>query len=132
MSDPSKFTTIEQARARTYGASYSPRPYVEGRCCESVRGQDRWPSFYQCTRPNGHGPSGLFCKQHDPKVVEARRAAIDAKYRAESDAASRKWKRERLAREIADMAVKAFRQEAPFDDMAPLVREYAALAEDKG
>ena len=43
------------------------------RCVEEV-----WPSGsggggwtpYQCTRPRGHGPGGLWCKQHGKKAEE--------------------------------------------------------------
>lgn len=28
---------------------------------------------HQCTRKRGHGPDGLFCKQHARKIAEAQR-----------------------------------------------------------
>lgn len=34
------------------------------RCIEEVR--PMWVS-YQCTRKRGHGPNGLYCKQHAKK-----------------------------------------------------------------
>jgi len=41
------------------------------RCIEQV-----WPSDgtwipHQCSRKRGHGPDGLYCKQHAKKAVEA-------------------------------------------------------------
>lgn len=30
---------------------------------------------YQCMRKRGHGPDGLYCKQHDPRRIEAREKA---------------------------------------------------------
>lgn len=38
---------------------------------------------HQCTRPNGHGPHGAWCKQHDPAAREARDKARADKWRAE-------------------------------------------------
>jgi hypothetical protein len=49
------------------------------RCCEEVRSPGRWASYHQCTKPRGHGPDGAYCKQHDPEVAKARRAAADAR-----------------------------------------------------
>jgi hypothetical protein len=52
------------------------------RCCEEVREQGRWPKYFQCSRPNGYGPDGAYCKQHDPEAVAKRRAAADARSKA--------------------------------------------------
>lgn len=41
-------------------------------CCKSVQSRDGWRS-HQCSKPNGHGPDGAYCKTHDPEAVEARR-----------------------------------------------------------
>ena len=46
--------------------------YVEGRCAEEVSSEGVW-FFYQCSRKNGHGKDGAYCKQHAkryPKEVE--------------------------------------------------------------
>ena len=56
------------------------------RCCVKVRdGSSRWPHYYQCSRKNGHGPDGAYCKQHVPDVVakrdEERRERELARYR---------------------------------------------------
>lgn len=34
------------------------------RCICSVRDQGRSPLSSQCSRKRGHGPDGLYCKQH--------------------------------------------------------------------
>lgn len=34
----------------------------------------RWTSFGQCRNKRGHGPDGLYCKQHDPEAVAKRNA----------------------------------------------------------
>lgn len=49
------------------------------RCCEEVWSRERWSRHYQCHKPRGHGPDGAYCKQHDPEVVKARKAAVDAR-----------------------------------------------------
>jgi hypothetical protein len=49
-------------------------------CCEEVSDNStRWPRYHQCSKKRGHGPDGAYCKQHDPEVVKARRAASDAR-----------------------------------------------------
>lgn len=46
-------------------------------CCSEVWGRERWPRCYQCHKKRGHGPDGAYCKQHDPAVEKARKAAAD-------------------------------------------------------
>lgn len=53
------------------------------RCCQEVWSNERWSRHSQCQRKRGHGPDGAYCRQHDPEVVKARRAASDARYKAE-------------------------------------------------
>jgi len=62
--------TIEEAKKYRYGSWVgNPKgtPYKEGRCAYEV-----WSAFisYQCTRNNGHGPEGLYCKQHAKMLKE--------------------------------------------------------------
>lgn len=73
-------TTIEEARKLTYGFQWSRKPYKEGQCCESIYPNERGASSHQCTHKNGHGPSGLYCKRHNPDAVKARRDAADKEY----------------------------------------------------
>ena len=57
--------TKEEARIYQYGRIYDKRSYVEDRCAYEV-----WDNFtsYQCSRTNGHGTNGLYCKQHAKMV----------------------------------------------------------------
>lgn len=52
--------------ARRYGVwSGNPKgtKYDPARCAEEVWPSRGW-SAYQCSRACGHGPDGLYCKQH--------------------------------------------------------------------
>jgi hypothetical protein len=57
---------------RWYGTN-NKREEDPTRCIEGVWGKERWPSHYQCSRARGHGPDGLYCKQHVPENAQARR-----------------------------------------------------------
>lgn len=60
--------TIEEARKKRYGWQNQTK-YKVDRCCTEVFGDFAGMS-YQCTKKNGHGIAGLYCKQHavyDPK-----------------------------------------------------------------
>lgn len=61
------------------------------RCASSVY-DDMWSGARQCSRKNGHGPHGAWCKQHDPVAVKARDVARRAQWKAEYDAKDRKRK----------------------------------------
>ena len=39
------------------------------RCVVSVSDHTSWPHSGQCKRRRGHGPSGLYCKQHARMLV---------------------------------------------------------------
>ena len=67
---------------RSYGRVYSPVAPDYTRCAGSVL-DGLHPG--QCSRKNGHGPHGAWCKQHDPVAVESKRKAQDDKWRAESE-----------------------------------------------
>jgi hypothetical protein len=41
------------------------------RCCASVFNNHR---SHQCSKKNGHGPDGAYCKTHDPEAVARREA----------------------------------------------------------
>lgn len=59
-------TTIEEAREQRYGRSTahpSGARYREGYCLVEITSKNRWNSR-QCSRKNGFGPGGLYCKQH--------------------------------------------------------------------
>lgn len=45
------------------GAAYNP-----SRCAYEVSDPPWYLDYYQCSRKPGHGPDGLYCKQHAKKV----------------------------------------------------------------
>lgn len=53
------------------------------RCCVEVYSGHSLISS-QCSRKNGHGPEGAYCKQHDPAAVEHRRIVGEYNYRLEN------------------------------------------------
>jgi hypothetical protein len=59
-----------------YGPAYRSKPVDYTRCAASVADGGRSVSSHQCTRKNGHGPHGAWCKTHDPV---ARKAKSDAR-----------------------------------------------------
>jgi hypothetical protein len=62
------------------------------RCCETVRESGvRFPHYVQCHRKRGYGPGEAYCKQHDPVAVEARRAAADERYAAQTAKRRTEW-----------------------------------------
>lgn len=127
MSWPSDFKTIEEARAHRYGCwggNPRGRPYAEGRCAESV--SKGFALFGQCERKNGYGPSGLFCKQHDPDARKAKQEAQRAKWKADEERQKAHLDARILARQVADLAIEAFAQRASFDALEKLTGEYAA------
>lgn len=77
---------------------------MTGRCKEqvSLKGTFR---FVRCSRPDGHGPDGAYCKQHNPVTRQVKRDARDAKWREEWDKQARFDKFTRAARQaIRDIA----------------------------
>lgn len=61
--------TIEEARKYKYhqwAGNPKGQPYKDGCCAYEV-----WSNIfsYQCSRKNGHGPNGLYCKQHVKKIT---------------------------------------------------------------
>lgn len=86
-----------------YGRAYAKVWPQYDQCAGRVSG-DRWAlGSSQCSRANGHGPHGAWCKQHNPEAVSARREASNAKYRAESDAANRDREFTRAARAAVNL-----------------------------
>ena len=67
--------TIEEARKYKYGhwaGNPSGNKYDENDCAYEVWEQGRVINAYQCSRKNGYGPEGLYCKQH-AKMVEVKK-----------------------------------------------------------
>lgn len=46
------------------------------RCIAQVAEGGRSPLFYQCGRKRGHGPDGLYCRQHGRMVEEGRHVHV--------------------------------------------------------
>ena len=71
-------TTTPTREPRRYGQwtgntkGYLERPDL---CIEEVYEKGRGWGSYQCSRPRGYGEDGLYCRQHDPETVKARREA---------------------------------------------------------
>jgi hypothetical protein len=72
-----------------YGRYGGVRPDF-ARCADTVSSGSIWHGSKQCSRKNGHGPDGAFCKQHDPQALAAKRVARDAAWRREWDQKARK------------------------------------------
>lgn len=51
-------------RYNTWAGNPKGHKYIEGRCAEEIWSSGRGSLPYQCSRKNGHGPDGLYCKQH--------------------------------------------------------------------
>lgn len=62
-------------------AQYRGKNNKYGKCAGRVR--SGWGDTFQCSRKNGHGPHGAWCKQHDPVASKARSDAASAKWNAE-------------------------------------------------
>lgn len=63
--------TLEEAKAYKYGqwaGKPSGYPYNDAHCAYETMGPGGY-LFHQCSRPNGHGPDGLYCKQHAKRVT---------------------------------------------------------------
>ena len=65
------------------------------RCIEEVWETGAWTQ-YQCSRKRGHGPNGLYCKQHDPIAIKAKHDKKDAKYKEVWDDREKRDNRRRL------------------------------------
>jgi hypothetical protein len=113
-------TTLEEAKARTYGPTYRAVAYDPSRCCEQVWRPRAWGSV-QCSRKPGYGPAGLYCKQHDPATVAAKHAAMDAKIRAEWNQGRAREKLYAAKQAVIDAAVAATYQRGTWDAVADAV-----------
>ena len=93
----------ERAKVRTYGQSFNPQAENPTRCVASVHDRLRWASF-QCQRQRGHGPDGLYCKQHDPAAQKARDAAATERHHADMKKLRFGWVGVPLARALFEIA----------------------------
>ena len=98
-------------KPRVYGRwSGNPKGSLEEpeRCIVGVSGG--FPS-HQCLRC--FGSDGLYCKQHDPDAVKARKEASDAAYKADND---------RLWQQDQDRAVGSWMRRYKPEDYKDIVR----------
>ena len=90
--------------AKSYGRAYAPQYPDFGKCAAPVFNGGFGSS--QCSRKNGHGPEGAWCKQHDPIARKAKDEARTAELEAKWAASGRKQKFQRdciaAIRAIAD------------------------------
>lgn len=96
MSDQTAFREQFQS---AYGNNYKARPDYSRCAAEVCVGF----SFSQCTRKNGHGPHGAWCKQHDP-------VARKAKAEAQKTELAREWARKDAERKFRTSCVEAIRR----------------------
>lgn len=79
MIDPPK--SRAEAQRRTYGHGlWGKEKFNPARCAYEVASGYRAPTWNQCTRKPGYGPDQLYCKQHDPATIAAKRAARERAY----------------------------------------------------
>lgn len=71
------------------------------KCIKLVSRRNGW-HLGQCDRKRGHGPGGLFCKQHDPERVASRRKVKDDAYEAEFERKRVAYERYRVLNKLAE------------------------------
>jgi hypothetical protein len=86
-----------------YGPSYSVRRPDYTKCAEHVPDGLGRVTFHQCTRKNGHGPDGAYCKTHDPVARKVKSDASYAAFRAEQEAKN-------ASRDLRNDCLEAIRQ----------------------
>ena len=69
MKDAMTLEEAEKFRYFRWSGNPGGTKYVHGRCAYEVWAAGRAMHAYQCLRKNGHGPDGLYCKQHAKKVI---------------------------------------------------------------
>ena len=65
--DPKTLEEAEKLRYDQWAGNSKGVPYRKGHCVTTVSTSDGW-HFVQCSRKNGYGMAGLYCKQHAKKV----------------------------------------------------------------
>ena len=70
MKPPHEMTT-EELKAYTYGPDWMKRFYRRFKCAAAVSDGRGTVTFSQCSRKPGHGPGGLYCKQHAKRLEVA-------------------------------------------------------------
>jgi hypothetical protein len=113
------------SESRTYGWNRTPEDLKL--CVASVHRSDggRFGRTGQCSRKRGHGPDGLYCKLHDPSVVQAKRDTAEAALKA-------KWDGEAAIRDEASKLARraGVNVTAYFDPRARVYSRSAVIAFD--
>ena len=80
---------------RWYGRNHGRKEDV-AKCIHEV-----WHGWTQnqCNRNRGHGPDGLYCKQHDPDRIKAKRGAEDRERKKKQRKQDRRDNRRELEQE---------------------------------
>lgn len=98
--------TPDKDGVRKYGYHFNEKPEDKTRCAVCIFPGIRKGSPHQCRRPRGYGPDGLYCKQHDPAVVQAKRDTQTAKYKAGTEKALRTWAYNNASEQMAKALLK--------------------------
>lgn len=78
--------TRAEARKCQYGSSlWGKTKFNPKRCAQEVSSGTRAPTYHQCDRKPGHGPDELYCRQHDPAAIAARREKQQRAYNTRLD-----------------------------------------------
>lgn len=92
--------TPDKDGIRRYGKGHISNGMAEDKtkCQEEVSDGGRWLSYHQCRKPRGFGPEKQFCKVHDPKYIEAKDKARQAKWDLRHKRDRVQWAGHRLLR----------------------------------
>ena len=63
---------MEQRRYGVWSGNPQGQPEQIGKCIEEIRSGSGFRAYIgrQCSRKRGHGPGGLYCKQHGKRAEE--------------------------------------------------------------
>ena len=63
---------MEQRRYGVWSGNPQGHPEQIGKCIETIMSGSGFDSYIgrQCSRNRGHGPNGLYCKQHGKRAEE--------------------------------------------------------------
>ena len=68
ISDPRTLDEAKTIRYGRWGSNSAGYPYNPAHCASEVYHRFGGYVSSQCSRKNGHGPDGLYCKQHSKKL----------------------------------------------------------------
>jgi len=99
-----KGSEMSKRELEVYGAwAGNPKGRIEDETCCI---KDIWGGYsagsYQCSRKRGHGPDGLYCKQHDPERIAKEDKVKNEIRRKQYKQAEEKHHRTRIALELIE------------------------------